>query len=370
MDEPEVMKVQSDLRRPERWRGRARSPFAGWSVFVGISVAIVFGVVFWFSVWLLLRPSESLGSAVTYDLMEEPEATDEEFDGPVAEAADAWSGDPVAAAADAWSGDPVAAATDDFDVDDEQARHAAVDPAEEELAEEKVTGEIEVVAEGPRHAVTSEGPLYGPFLVYGPDVPDAVAEGDDAGEPGAARHDEIAARAEEIAARAGDITTRAEELAAKTEEFAQRIDGLTARIDELEAKLVAADAATTARPSLVPSPGSRSRGSEPTVARTGQAQTGGRGPLVTLPQPGPGSRVAAGPLVLETGARGEAPITQMRLVLDGVPLPISVERKDDKNWRGRTSTRVTPGPHTVAVSVVDGQGRVGSYRWEFSALAQ
>jgi hypothetical protein len=60
----------------------------------------------------------------------------------------------------------------------------------------------------------------------------------------------------------------------------------------------------------------------------------------------------------------------MRLVLDGVALPIAVERKDDKNWRGRTSTRVTPGSHTVAVSVVDGQGRVGSYRWEFSALAQ
>jgi hypothetical protein len=80
--------------------------------------------------------------------------------------------------------------------------------------------------------------------------------------------------------------------------------------------------------------------------------------------------VAAGPLVLETGARGDTPLAQMRLVLDGVALPIAVERKDDKNWRGRTSTRVTPGSHTVAVSVVDGQGRVGSYRWEFSALAQ
>ena len=68
--------MQSDLRRPERWRGRVRSPFAGWSVFVGVTVAIVFGVVFWSSVWLLLRPSESLGTVVTYDLVEEPEATE------------------------------------------------------------------------------------------------------------------------------------------------------------------------------------------------------------------------------------------------------------------------------------------------------
>jgi hypothetical protein len=343
--------VQSDLRRPERWRGRARSPFAGWSVFVGVSVAIVFGVVFWFSVWLLLRPSESLGTSATYDLAEEPEATDEGFDG------------------------PGAVATDDLEEDDEPARRTAVDQADdgltdEVLADESRSAETGAVTDGPVPGPVAEGPLYGPFLVYGPDDPDAVAEDDGADEPAAARHDEIAARAEEIAARAGDITTRAEELAAKTEEFAQRIDGLTARIDELEAKLVAVDTSTAARPALVPSPGPRPRETEPAIARTGQAPAGGRGPRVTLPQPAPGSRVAAGPLVLETGARGDAPIAQLRLVLDGVALPIAVERKDDKNWRGRTSTRVAPGSHTVAVSVVDGQGRVGSYRWEFSALAQ
>jgi hypothetical protein len=355
------MKVQSDLRRPERWRGRARSPFAGWSVFVGVSVAIVVGVVFWFSVWLLLRPSTSLGTAVTYDQVMEPDATDGVLDGPVAAAAD----DPEG---------PVEVAADDPEEGDEQAGRAAVVPLDdgliyEALPDEETPGDVEVAADGPSQAAAAEGPLYGPFLVYGPENPDAVAEGDDPDES-AARHDEIAARAEEIAARAGDITTRAEELAAKTEEFAQRIDGLSARIDELEAKLVAVDTSTAARPALVPSPGPRPRETEPAVARTGQTQAGGRSPRVTLPQPAPGSRVAAGPLVLETGARGDAPLAQMRLVLDGVALPIAVERKDDKNWRGRTSTRVTPGSHTVAVSVVDGQGRVGSYRWEFSALAQ
>jgi hypothetical protein len=319
-------------------------------VFVGVSVAIVVGVVFWFSVWLLLRPSASLGTSVTYDLAEEPEATDESTD-------------------ESFEG-PGAVAADDLEEDDEQAWWAAADPSDDGLADEWRADETDVVADGPVPGLVAEGPLYGPFLVYGPEYPDAVAEDDGVGEPVATRHDEIAARAEEIAARAGDITTRAEELAAKTEEFAQRIDGLTARIDELEAKLVAVDTSTAARPALVPSPGPRPRETEPAVARTGQAQAGGRGPRVTLPQPAPGSRVAAGPLVLETGARGDAPIAQMRLVLDGVALPIAVERKDDKNWRGRTSTRVAPGSHTVAVSVVDGQGRVGSYRWEFSALAQ
>jgi hypothetical protein len=341
------MKVQSDLRRPERWRGRVRSPFAGWSVFVGVTLAIVFGVAFWSSVWLLLRPSESLGTVVTYDLMEEPEATDEAFDGPVAVATD-----------------------DELEEGDESAWSAAVDPDDVSLAGAGSTdwGDgFDTVADDSARGLVAEAPLYGPFLADGSD---AAAEGDDPGEPVLARHDAIAAKAEEIAARAGDITARAEQLAAKTEEFALRIEGLTARIDELEAKLVAVDTSTTTRPALVPSPGPLPRGSEPAVARAGQSQATGRGPLLTLPQPGPGSRVAAGPLVLETGARGEAPITQMRLVLDGVALPISVERKDDRNWRGRSTTRVTPGSHTVAVSVVDGHGRVGSYRWEFSASAQ
>src|SRR5437764_325762 len=100
--------------------------------------------------------------------------------------------------------------------------------------------------------------------------------------------------------------------------------------------------------------------------RRGQWASSGA-PWVDLPQPVPGSRVTAGPLVLETRARGEAPITEIRLQLDGVALSVALERRDDTTWRGRASTRVTPGSHTVAVAVVDGQGRVGSYRWQFDA---
>ena len=83
----------------------------------------------------------------------------------------------------------------------------------------------------------------------------------------------------------------------------------------------------------------------------------------------PGSRVTAGPLVLETRARGEAPITEIRLLLDGVALSVALDRRDDTTWRGRAATRVGPGAHTVAVAVVDGQGRVGTYRWQFNAAA-
>ena len=77
--------------------------------------------------------------------------------------------------------------------------------------------------------------------------------------------------------------------------------------------------------------------------------------------------MAAGPLVLETRARGEAPITQVRLLLNGVALPITLERRDDTTWRAQSATRVGPGKHAVAVSVVDAEGRTGSYRWQFDA---
>jgi hypothetical protein len=77
--------------------------------------------------------------------------------------------------------------------------------------------------------------------------------------------------------------------------------------------------------------------------------------------------VAAGTVAIEARARGEAPITQIRLVLDGVGLQVALERRDEKTWRGRATARVAAGSHTVAVTVVDAQGRTGSYRWQFSA---
>jgi hypothetical protein len=233
------------------------------------------------------------------------------------------------------------------------------------------------------------GPLYGPFLadiVDGePGAQGAVASGDAADELVANAGEQAASRAEEIAARAEDLATRAEELTA-------RIEGLTARIEELQTKLEATGGALVARPAVVASPVPGPRTNETVVARAGQGQgpgttgattvrtsnqqttsqqatsgTGARAPWVVLPQPEPGSKVTAGPLVLEARARGEAPITQIRLVLDGVALPVALERRDDTTWRGRASTRVTPGSHTVAVAVVDGQGRTGSYRWQFDA---
>jgi hypothetical protein len=173
-------------------------------------------------------------------------------------------------------------------------------------------------------------------------------------------------RAEEIAARAGELTVRAEELTA-------RIDGLTAKIEELQAKL-------EAQPSPVPVPqtaaartGQNGAQQKPTVSLAALSATPtpsaapGRAPWVVMPQPEPGSKVAAGPLVLETRARGAAPIAQIRLQIDGAALQVALDRRDDSTWRGRASTRVAAGSHTVAVAVVDSEGRVGSYRWQFNA---
>ena len=53
--------------------------------------------------------------------------------------------------------------------------------------------------------------------------------------------------------------------------------------------------------------------------------------------------------------------------IDGVPVAVVLERQNETTWRGRATTRVAAGSHTVSVSVVDAQGRVGSYRWKFDA---
>lgn len=367
----------SDLRRPERWRGRVRGPFAEWSVFVGAAIAVVVGVLFWTSVWLVVRaPGSKVASS---DLTEEVAPSAYELDG---------IGAPTEAQLDE-------AAEADVDTRD------AVAVSEWDVPSGRAAA-IEALGEGPAYGPTDEmavayaphGPVYGPDEpiygpvepVYGPwevagadEQPDtstaaAAAPIDTSGERHTTRADELAARADEISARAGEITVRAEELVVKAEEFALRIEGLTARIEELEAKLEASS--TALRPAAVPSPTpvtarqQPARPGETVVVRNAQALGTGRAPWVVGPLPEPGSRVAAGALVIEARARGEAPITQIRLVLDGAPLQVALERRDEKTWRGRGSARVAPGTHTVAVTVVDSQGRTGSYRWQFDASGQ
>ena len=184
----------------------------------------------------------------------------------------------------------------------------------------------------------------------------------------AARSGQGTARNDVLTARAEELTARAEALTARNEELTVKLDGLTTRIEELEAKLEASGAVIAALPAAVPSPVALGRGPESnTTVRTSQTTQSGRSPWVVSPLPEPGTRVTAGPLVVETRARGEAPIKEIRFQLDGVPVSVALEKQNETTWRGRATTRVTAGSHTVQVSVVDDKGRVGSYRWRFDA---
>jgi hypothetical protein len=365
--------VQSGLHRPVRMRGRVGNQLTIWSVLPVVTIVIICAGLFWASVWIILRTPTSLNTVASAE-----QAPAEQMD-----VAESVADESVAVA---W-------AEDERDDADAAIANAADDPdmasrwAVEDAADEPDMRSVWAVAP-PTTATdvaTNAAPAYefdevalGPL--YGPAVPDgfadllgspgAVASGDGAGEPVAENGEQTPDKALEIAARAEEVTARAEGVTARAEELTVRIEGLTARIEELEGRLQTSGAALAALPALVPSPVPVPRQPEiVAAARAGQAQTGTRAPWVVLPQPEPGSRVTAGPLVLEARARGEAPITQIRLLLDGVALSVALEKRDDTTWRGRASTRVTPGAHTVAVSVVDGQGRIGSYRWQFNAAS-
>ena len=92
-----------------------------------------------------------------------------------------------------------------------------------------------------------------------------------------------------------------------------------------------------------------------------------RQPWVLLPLPGPGSHVAAGPVVMEARGRGTAPIVEIRLELDGVPLAVTMDQRSESIWRGQAQVTVAPGRHSARAVVVDQRGRTGAYRWEFTA---
>ena len=92
-----------------------------------------------------------------------------------------------------------------------------------------------------------------------------------------------------------------------------------------------------------------------------------RNPWILLPQPEPGSRISAGSVTVEARGRGDAPISTIRLELDGSALPVSIEQRSESTWRGFATTRVTPGEHAVRAVVTDADGRSGSFRWSFVA---
>ena len=309
---------------------RVRGQVAAWSVLPVAVVVIVVGSLFWASVWIAFRSPPRTVEVTSEDLVEADEQ----------EAAE-------------W----------------EEARRAVAEAAygpalTDEEAEDDRSSEYDEVTDHQGEAVAE---LVGPIEEL--DEIALGAAGHAAERVAATGPRGVTATNEDVTIRAEELTARAEALTARNEELVVKLDGLTTKIEELEAKLEASGAVLAALPAVAPSPVALPRQSDPVTVRASQTQQTppGRSPWVVSPLPEPGSRVAAGPIVIETRARGEAPIKEIRLQLDGVAVPVALERQSETTWRGRGSARVGPGSHTVAVFVVDAQGRIGSYRWKFDA---
>jgi len=105
----------------------------------------------------------------------------------------------------------------------------------------------------------------------------------------------------------------------------------------------------------------------PSSALTPTPSASGRAPWILLPGPAPGARVQPGPQVIEARGRGDSAIAAIRLELDGAALSVSLEQRSESVWRGSSTATVAPGQHAVRATVVDDQGRTGSFRWTFDA---
>ena len=108
------------------------------------------------------------------------------------------------------------------------------------------------------------------------------------------------------------------------------------------------------------------RQATPAIATPTPAASG-RAPWILLPVPAPGSHIPPGAVTIEARGRGDAPITAIRLDMDGAALSVSLEQRSESTWRGVAVVSVPAGQHAVRATVVDDQGRTGSYRWSFEA---
>ena len=379
--------MQSDPRRPQRRHGRVGGQVPAWSVLPVATIVVVLGGLFWASMWMVLRtPTTKTAVAppeqteVVASVSVDGDDADRTIDGAdrAIDDADASIGDVDEIVENADDSDADAAAMDAElgpELGPEIPDSWAAALADAQAAVLAQSGAVTVASGAdpaePVNPIVEAGLLD---IVASSDSPGgSVANANgllaNAGQQPGDGSQQAADKVAEITARAEGITAKSEELTARAEDLTGRIESLTAKIEELETKL-------SARPAAVPSPVALPRAT-PTVVtaaarsgrQTGQSTADGRSPWVVQPLPQPGSRVTVGPVILETRARGEAPITEIRLQLDGVALSVAMERRDDTTWRGRATTRVGPGSHTVAVSVIDGQGRVGSYRWQFDAAS-
>jgi len=303
--------LDPDARHPEARRGRYLRRGTASGAFAGLALAVVLCGLFWVAVWNALRPATVAGTGAAPDPVVVAQLSGDGDDALIETAKDAIEAPFVP---------PVATVEDATDA-----------PKAQDVA----ATALDRVNESAADAVEKSA-----------DVADAPEE------PGPAEAIAAEAAGEQDAEASEPAPDKAQELTARLEELTARIEALTARLEDPRV-------AATPQPTGVPVP--LATPTRPTrSART-------RAPWVLLAQPQPGGRVASGPLVLETRARGEAPITQVRLLLNGVALPITLERRDDTTWRARAATRVGPGAHAVAVAVVDAEGRTGSYRWQFDA---
>jgi hypothetical protein len=350
------------------------------------AVVIIVGGLFWASVWIVFH-TPTTTQAVASPESSELIASSAPIDADALPVDEAYDDADEAVEDDDVDGGVVA--DDDTAAGDDASGYVAQGPgsadanayaADQYAADQYPDEQVAAIASDDSEAATDEavalGPLFGPPYIgtpwEGAFGQGAVASADE--DPELDAEGQATSVASTVAERAAELTSRTLELTAKAEELTARIEGLTSRMEDLQTRIEVSGTTLAAVPSPVPSPG-------PTIARQGNGETvtvrnsvqnvqppaSGKAPWVVLPQPANGSKVPAGSVTLEARARGEAPITQITFQIDGVAVQGAMDRRDDTTWRGQATTRVAAGSHTVAVFVKDEKGRVGSYRWQFTA---
>jgi hypothetical protein len=86
---------------------------------------------------------------------------------------------------------------------------------------------------------------------------------------------------------------------------------------------------------------------------------------VLLPQPEPGTVVKPGLVTIEARGRGEAPIREIRLQVNGNAVATQLDQRSESIWRGVGSISLAAGTHTVRATVIDERGQSGAYSWTF-----
>ncbi|MBI4493629.1 MAG: PASTA domain-containing protein [Chloroflexi bacterium] len=128
-------------------------------------------------------------------------------------------------------------------------------------------------------------------------------------------------------------------------------------------------AADSPTPAAEPSPPTRVAVARPEPSRTPTPEpVTDEPPVLWKMVPSPEDGVAAGEVRIAADVVGFSALAQVTASFNALPVPLEIERRDERHWTAFFSRALAPGEYEVRMAAMDDLRRMGTLAWRFKVL--